>query len=103
APETLVAGQPTLLRFKLTAAETGQPLTDLQPYLGAWGHTVILSDDAVEYLHSHPLEDNDGKAKTPPDILYFETFFPRPGRYRIWSQFHRRQRVFTVSFDVQVI
>jgi hypothetical protein len=28
-------------------------------------------------------------------------FSPRPGRYRLWSQFKRRGQVFTVSFTVE--
>jgi hypothetical protein len=36
-----------------------------------------------------------------PDVV-FETFFPHPGRYRIWSQFQRREKLITVSFTVYV-
>jgi hypothetical protein len=32
----------------------------------------------------------------------FDTFFPRPGRYRIWSQFQRAERILTVPFTVEV-
>lgn len=34
----------------------GAPVTDLEPYLGAMGHLVIISQDMKEFVHSHPLE-----------------------------------------------
>jgi hypothetical protein len=34
-------------------------VTDLQPYLGAFGHALILSEDMRDYVHSHPFEDLD--------------------------------------------
>ena len=106
APQAPLAGQSALLRYRLTDTSTGQPLTDLQPYLGAWGHTLILSEDAADYLHSHPLETQPTKlapaSTSSPATLYFETFFPRPGNYRIWSQFQRNQKLVTVSFNVSI-
>jgi plastocyanin len=105
-PATPVAGKSALLKYHLTDARTGQPVHDLQPYLGAWGHTLILSEDATDYLHSHPTgmipEDADrSKLKTGADVD-FDTFFPRPGNYRIWSQFQRNNQLTTVSFNVYV-
>ena len=34
----------------------GQPVTDLQTYLGAFGHTLIMSEDLNEHVHSHSLD-----------------------------------------------
>ena len=101
APELPVAGQPALLRYQLTDVKTGQPVQDLQPYLGAWGHTLILSEDGEEYLHSHPMTEPKKDAAAPATI-YFETFFPRPGKYRIWSQFQRHNQIQTVSYNLDV-
>ena len=103
APSRPMVGQPSALRYKLTDAVTGEPISDLQPYLGAWGHTIIVSEDASNYLHSHPVEA--AKTLTPgqsPPTIFFETFFPNPGKYRIWSQFKRCDQIVTVSFDLTV-
>ena len=43
-------------KFHLTDTRTGRPVTDLQTYLGAFGHTLIMSEDMVDYVHSHPLD-----------------------------------------------
>ena len=58
-PTPIVAGQDAMLHFQVRT-EKGVPVKDLQPYLGAMGHCVILSNDTNSYLHSHPL-GADGK------------------------------------------
>ncbi|RKP58053.1 hypothetical protein D7Z26_00670 [Cohnella endophytica] len=95
--DRLVAGNETKLTFHMTDAVTGKPITDLQPYLGAVGHVVILSEDANNYLHVHPtVEDAKG-----PDAE-FNTTFPHGGIYKIWGQFQRNGQVFVVPFVVKV-
>ena len=43
-------------------SKDGQPVTDLQPYLGAYGHLVALRAGDLAYLHVHPDGDpGDGK------------------------------------------
>jgi hypothetical protein len=79
---------------------------DLEPYLGAWGHTLILNADQSEYLHSHPTEmlpesADTGSLRGGPEVE-FQTMFPTPGNYRIWTQFQRAGRVTTVFFTIRV-
>ena len=105
-PERPVAGKPALLKYRLVDDRTNLPVKDLRPYLGAWGHTLILSADATDYLHSHPAEmipEGADRAKLAggPEVS-FDTFFPRPGHYRIWSQFQRGEKLTTVSFTIYV-
>lgn len=108
-PTPIYAGAEFTLRYRLTDELTGRPVTDLRPYLAAWGHTLILSEDGTEYLHSHPNEmlpeglspDEQRRLEGRAEIL-FDTFFPRPGRYRIWSQFQRGDRLITVPFTIDV-
>ncbi|MFK7696558.1 hypothetical protein [Paenibacillus sp. HJGM_3] len=93
----LMAGMQANLTFRIVEEKTKQPITDLQPYLGAVGHVVILSADAEQYLHVHPTEE---KAKGPD--AKFMTTFPKSGIYKIWGQFQHNGQVFTVPFVVQV-
>ena len=104
-PQNIIAGQPVALKYHLTDAQSGSPIRDLVPYLGAWGHTLILSEDQSDYVHSHPEEvvpDTPDKSKLRggPDAT-FNAFFPKPGNYRIWSQFQRGETLTTVSFTVR--
>jgi len=103
-PAEPVGGKPATLKYHLTDDQTGEPVRDLQPYLGAWGHTLILSEDARDYIHSHPTEMLPGdldrtRMKGGPDVS-FDAFLPRPGRYRVWSQFQRQGQLITVVFTI---
>ncbi|HEX8071177.1 MAG TPA: heavy metal-binding domain-containing protein [Pyrinomonadaceae bacterium] len=100
------AGVLVPLTYRLTDARTGEPVRDLEPYLGAWGHTLILNADQSEYLHSHPTETlpvevDHASLRGGPEVE-FRAMFPAPGDYRIWTQFQRAGRVTTVSFTIRV-
>ncbi|MFI6741511.1 hypothetical protein ACIBI9_52085, partial [Nonomuraea sp. NPDC050451] len=58
----LVPGQAS--RLTLSVSKDGKPVTDLQPYLGAYGHLVALRAGDLAYLHVHP-EDS---VKAGPEI-----------------------------------
>jgi hypothetical protein len=55
-PQRVAAGRAAALMYHLVDDGTGTPVTNLEPYLGAWGHTLILSDDAERFLHGHPTQ-----------------------------------------------
>ncbi|HYV06911.1 MAG TPA: heavy metal-binding domain-containing protein [Blastocatellia bacterium] len=104
-PAKIIAGQPVVLKFHLTNAKTGEPIRDVAPYLGAWGHTLILSEDQSDYVHSHPEETvpetgDRTKLRGGPDVT-FNAFMPKPGNYRIWTQFLRGDMLTTVTFTVR--
>lgn len=120
-PPTFSVGQYGHLNFHLTDTASGRPITDLQTYLGAFGHTLIMSEDMVDYVHSHPLDilaksDDDSGApqfiippgadlealRGGPDVT-FEGLMPKPGRYRAWTQFRRNNKIYTFAFTFNVI
>jgi hypothetical protein len=103
-PRVMVGGQYGHLRFTLNDASTGSPITDLQPYLGAFGHMLILSEDMLDYVHSHPSEGSDDISSGfgGPRVT-FEGYMPRPGRYRAWAQFLRNDRLSTIAFTFEVV
>jgi hypothetical protein len=120
-PEQFSVGLYGHLTFHLTDTTTGKPITDLQTYLGAFGHTLIMSEDMAEYVHSHPLDiiakpDDDGgppvfvippgadleTLRGGPDVT-FEGLMPKPGRYRAWTQFRRHDRIHTFAFTFDVV
>lgn len=90
------AGEVTKITFELLDSRN-QPVTDLQPYLGAMGHLVILSADGKLYVHAHPDE-----GQTPTGVVQFAAHFPQPGIYKAWGQFQRADQVNTVPFVLQV-
>lgn len=93
----LMASMELNLTYTFKDAVTKSPIQDLQPYLGAVGHVVILDANADQYLHVHP---TDEKSKGPE--AKFMTTFPKSGIYKIWGEFQRGGKVFTVPFVVNV-
>lgn len=87
----------TVMSFRLRDAN-GEALTDLQPYLGAMGHLVIISADGREYVHAHPT--TDGTA-APEGVVKFAAHFAKPGLYKAWGQFQRNGEVFTVPYVLE--
>ena len=98
----LVAGRDETLRYHIADAKTGRPVTNLEPYLAAYGHTLVLSEDTLEYVHAHPVEllpDTIATAAGGPDLT-FKALLPKPGRYRLWTQLKRGGVVTTARFTV---
>jgi hypothetical protein len=98
---TILGGEEVDLIFRFTDARSDAPITDLEKYLGAFGHLVILSEDMSEYVHAHPREETQPDPTAPvtggPEVL-FDALLPKPGRYRAWLQFQRKGVLSTVSF-----
>jgi hypothetical protein len=93
-PAGLIAGQVSELVFQV--ARDGQPVRDLEPYLGARGHLVALREGDLGFLHVHP---ND--TATPGDSIEFSAALPSPGRYRLFLQFQHQDVVRTVAFTLE--
>ncbi len=94
----------------------GQPVTDLQPYLGAAAHIVTLDQYTGSFGHAHAVEGTNAASldsmenmsameATPaafgPDIT-FRPASAGPGLYKMWVQFEHQGQVQTVSWVVEV-
>lgn len=86
------------LTYSLSVAQNGQPVTDLEPYLGARGHSVILRADTLDFIHTHAEED--GKIEGPQ--LTFSTTFPGLGLYKIFTQFQHAGSVYTADYAISI-
>jgi hypothetical protein len=96
----LVPGAESELTLSVT--RDGRPVTDLQPYLGAYGHLVVLRDGDLAYLHVHPGgEPGDGTTAPGPDV-HFRTTAPSAGTYRLFLDFRHGDVVRTAPFTVEV-
>lgn len=87
--------------LKLKVSRGGRPVTDLQPYLGAYGHLVALRSGDLAYLHVHPDgEPGDGTTRSGPDISFTATA-PSSGTYRLFLDFKHEGKVHTAAFTVR--
>ncbi|MBV2362159.1 hypothetical protein [Streptomonospora nanhaiensis] len=90
-------GRPRDLVF--TVSRDGRPVTDLEPYLGAYGHLVALRTGDLAFLHVHPKLDSGGGSPAGPDIT-FSAETPSPGEYRLFLDFKHGGEVRTAEFTV---
>lgn len=81
--------------LKLTVRRNGAPVTDLQPYLGAYGHLVAVRHGDLAYLHVHP-EKGAGAGPT----IAFHVEVPAAGSYRLFLDFRHQGRVHTAAFTM---
>ncbi|MDA3630939.1 hypothetical protein [Saccharopolyspora oryzae] len=92
----LVAGQANPLTLEVRRG--GAPVTDLQPYLGAYGHLVALRLGDLAYLHVHPDGSPDDGATLPGPEVAFHAAVPGPGTYRLFLDFKHAGAVRTAQF-----
>ncbi|MGC4848931.1 hypothetical protein ACLQ3F_16940 [Micromonospora sp. DT15] len=84
----------------LTVSRDGQPVTDLEPYLGAYGHLVALRRGDLAYLHVHPDgTPGDGRTRPGPAVTFLAEV-PSAGSYRLYLDFQHGGRVHTAEFTV---
>lgn len=94
----LVPGAHSMLTLRV--AKDGQPVTDLEPYLGAYGHLVALREGDLAYLHVHPGgEPADGQTQPGPDIE-FGADVPSAGGYHLYLDFKHAGAVRTAPFTL---
>lgn len=81
----LRGGEHSALRLNVSRA--GRPVTDLEPYLGAYGHLVALREGDLAYLHVHPDgAPRDGRTTAGPAVD-FTAEVPTVGRYHLYLDF----------------
>ncbi|HEY5978466.1 MAG TPA: hypothetical protein VIT41_02420 [Microlunatus sp.] len=85
-----------------TVTEAGRPVTDLDPYLEAYGHLVALRQADLAYLHVHP-EGHPGDDTTPAGpTIEFAVDVPTTGVYRLFLDFQHGGVVRTAPFVITV-
>jgi Cu+-exporting ATPase len=105
---TAEVGGSSDLHFTLVDAASGRPIDDLQPYLAAAGHIVVMRADGQTFAHEHAeVTDPSGR---PVFALPGTTFgpelevhaeFPTAGVYQLWAQFRLADGdLITVPFTV---
>ncbi len=97
--QTLISGKMLPLSFTLTDVQTNQSVTDLEPYLGAMAHLILVEQDATTFVHCHP--DETDPTNGHKGSITFNARFPKAGVYKGWIQFQRDGKVSTAAFVVR--
>lgn len=87
-------------KLTLTVTRDGKPVTDLEPYLGAYGHLVALRAGDLAYLHVHPEgTPGDGVTKPGPGVVFYAEV-PSSDRYHLYLDFKHEGVVRTAAFTL---
>jgi hypothetical protein len=92
----MVAGSPSELT--ITIARDGDPVTTLEPYLGAFGHLVALREGDLAFLHVHAEGDAPKTGETAGPAIVFNAEAPTAGRYLLYLDFQVNGEVHTAEF-----
>jgi Cu+-exporting ATPase len=103
-----VVGSRSALHFVFRDQTTGKPIRDLQPFLAAPGHVVVMRADGATFAHEHAeVLDSRGRqvfampGTTFGPELEVHAQFPTASTYQVWGQFRAADgRVLTVPFTV---
>ena len=90
----LQVGGETKVRIVLTGEKDGRPILDLEPYLGAAAHLLLVNESLTESVHAHAAE---WTAVEP--VLSFDITVLRAGTWRAFLQFQRAGAVATVPMS----
>ncbi|WP_261624998.1 heavy-metal-associated domain-containing protein [Nesterenkonia marinintestina] len=94
----LVAGEASELT--MTVTRDSEPVTELEPYLGAFGHLVALRDGDLAYLHVHPHGETPAAGETSGPEIIFEATAPTEGRYLLYLDFQVEREVHTAPLVI---
>jgi hypothetical protein len=110
------AGQPVELTFNFE--RNGQPLTELEPYLGEPSHMIVLSQDGNSFRHLHghagemggnaaPGMNGGEMAEVDPGTRYgpsvgYELRFDQAGTYRVWAEFKYQGQILIFNYEIAV-
>jgi hypothetical protein len=97
----LTAGTASPLTVEVT--RNGQPVTTLEPYLGAFGHLVALRAGDLAYLHVHPEGDAPAAGQLSGPTVTFVAEAPTAGRYLLYLDFQVDGQVHTATFALDVV
>lgn len=115
-PAEVRSDEMTTLSFEVK--QGGRLITDLEPYLGAMAHAVIIRNGTLEYVHTHPREEGAKENTYLPFVRYAHanglgshqtgaialgTTFPFGGDYKLFFEINHKGTVRTFDFVVPVL
>jgi len=99
----------------IAITKSGEPASDLHPYLGAYAHIVAIGVKDLSYTHIHAMDmnamvsggsiDSDSSMATNatvPATMDIHVTLPRPGLYKVWVQFMGGSHLYVAPLVVSV-
>lgn len=86
----------TPMTLSVAINRDGSPVKNLQNYLGALGHMVVLGPN-LEYIHTHAEQESDDNQT---GVVTFAVTLPEAGQYKIFLQTKANNQVNTTDYTV---
>ncbi len=95
------------LTFFIRNAETKKPVTTLRPYLGSFGHMVMINTKTYEYIHVHPtlIQTLTPDATGGPEVIFLPLGIHgpiKPGIYKVFTQLNPDNKLMLTDFFIEV-
>jgi hypothetical protein len=118
----LVSNRDMMLTFQAFDSINKKPVTDLQNYLGAKAHFVVISKDLKDFVYIDPKSNENVKTeevkqddkgldkqideklagKDSESIISAIVNFPKSGIYKLFASFKRNDKIIVVPFIFEV-
>lgn len=98
-PEAGVPAGRTTTVVATVTDPNGAPARDLEPWLGAMGHLLLVSRDGSSFAHAHPDDRIRGVGEN--GAIPFLVRLPTPGVYKGWLQVQRGGRIDTMELEIE--
>ncbi len=86
--------------FNVDILQNGKPVKNIEPFLGAGAHGVIISQNTETFAHTHPMSrPQNGLYQSP---IQFHTTLNQPGLYKIWVQTQIEGKLRTVDWTFEI-
>ncbi len=86
-------------RVTVAFDKDGSSYKNLEKYLGALGHMVVLGENELEYIHAHALSED---IANQDGTVQFAVDFPKAGKYKLFLQTQAEGKVVTTDYVVTV-
>jgi len=102
----MTVGKQTI-KFSFKDINTNQPFDNLKPYLGAFGHLVMINTKTYDYVHVHPIDQSKAAygGSGGPDVDFNPLGITgpiTPGTYRTYAQFNPDDKLIVAEFTLVV-
>lgn len=107
--EPLVASKMSLgeeqITFTIHDAKANKPITNIKPYLGAFGHLTMINQKTYDFIHVHPsslvIPKPDQISGPEVDFLPIGIYGPfKPGTYHAFAEFNIDNKVQMFDFTM---
>jgi len=112
SPESITAGKEVTLSYSFS--KDGAPVTDLEPYLSAYMHAAVMSQNFQYFMHEHGMAPGMAEhahhmmmhsmavPKKFGPVVDLSITFPSKGIYQVFGEVKHKGKVILTSFMVEV-